>query len=313
MQPRLADLFFEKNSKTVDKWEQYLGVYERELKRFLRQEKPLDLLEIGVQNGGSLELWSQYLPSGSKITGIDIDTAVGALRFETENIEVHILDATDAAKLEDAFQGRGFDIIIDDGSHRSKDVVATFKALFHHLNPGGVFFIEDLHCSYYASHEGGLRRPGSSIEWLKTAIDALNLDHIASHEILDEERGLFVDLNRSLGSITFYDSIAVVERLVQEKSRPYRRLYSGKEAVVEPEQNWLTTSSKSALQSILLGHAAAQEISASLLEIIEEQRGRISALQNECGIAKAKIDDLANTKIDDLEGNLSGITKSRSC
>jgi len=39
-----------------------------------------------------------------------------------------------------------FDIIIDDGSHRFEDQVATFNILKNKMNPGGIFIIEDVDC-----------------------------------------------------------------------------------------------------------------------------------------------------------------------
>lgn len=38
----------------------------------------------------------------------------------------------------------GFDIILDDGSHISKHMTATFRYAWHLLRPGGVYFIEDI-------------------------------------------------------------------------------------------------------------------------------------------------------------------------
>jgi hypothetical protein len=67
MKKQLNDLFFEHDAKRVDKWEQYLGTYQSELAPFVERGTPVRLLEIGVQNGGSLELWANYLPTGSVI------------------------------------------------------------------------------------------------------------------------------------------------------------------------------------------------------------------------------------------------------
>ena len=66
-----------------------------------------------------------------------------------------------------------FDIIIDDGSHICSDVIRTFQYCFDYLAPGGKFIIEDLHTSYFPPHGGGFRKLGSSIEWLKSVVDAL--------------------------------------------------------------------------------------------------------------------------------------------
>jgi tRNA G46 methylase TrmB len=85
----LTQTYFGHEGKLVDKWEQYLEVYRIELSRFVEKEHPVRLLEIGVQNGGSLELWAKYLPPQSKIIGIDIDPKVGQLSFD-DNISVFV-------------------------------------------------------------------------------------------------------------------------------------------------------------------------------------------------------------------------------
>ena len=52
-----------------------------------------------------------------------------------------------------------FDLIIDDGSHTSGDIVKSFARYFRHLSHGGIFVAEDLHCSYWSNFEGGLYYP----------------------------------------------------------------------------------------------------------------------------------------------------------
>src|SRR5262245_20703031 len=114
-----TDVFLKHDGKRIDKWEQYVGIYEAELESFVERRTPVRLLEIGIQNGGSLELWSKYLPTGSVIRGIDIDERVAHLAFDNANTAVDIADATQASKMEELFGNEAFDIIIDDGSHRS--------------------------------------------------------------------------------------------------------------------------------------------------------------------------------------------------
>lgn len=60
-----------------------------------------------------------------------------------------------------------FDIIIDDGSHVSSDIIRTFALYFPKLKSGGTYIIEDLHASYWESHQGALNYSFSSIEFLK--------------------------------------------------------------------------------------------------------------------------------------------------
>src|SRR5262245_6318262 len=85
------DLFEAHEGKSSDKWELYLGVYET-LFAPLR-EKPITLLEIGVQNGGSLEIWGEYFRNATAIVGVDINPQCPSLRFEDKRISVVCGDA----------------------------------------------------------------------------------------------------------------------------------------------------------------------------------------------------------------------------
>lgn len=69
---------------------------------------------------------------------------------------------------------RFFDVIIDDGSHHSSDVMKTFAQYFPLLRDGGIYVVEDLHCSYWSEFEGGLFLRSSAISFLKIIIDIIN-------------------------------------------------------------------------------------------------------------------------------------------
>ncbi len=60
--PSLRDIFWAHRGLLSDKWEQYLPIYESELRPHLEHGVPISLLEIGVLNGGSLEVWHKLLP-----------------------------------------------------------------------------------------------------------------------------------------------------------------------------------------------------------------------------------------------------------
>lgn len=137
MRPSLTDTFLAHDGRVSDKWEQYLAIYDRELARYRDSSRPVALLEIGVQNGGSLEVWSKFLPPGSAVVGMDIDPRCGDLTF-TGDITVLVGDAADPDTLSRLLGDRAFDIIIDDGSHVSRDIIATFEACFPRLLPGGL-------------------------------------------------------------------------------------------------------------------------------------------------------------------------------
>ena len=324
MAKQLNDLFFEHDSKRVDKWEQYLGMYQSELATFVERGAPVRLLEIGVQNGGSLELWSKYLPAGSVVRGIDIDEKVGKLTFEGADIVAFVGDATDGSTVERLFGNARFDIIIDDGSHCSSDVIASFRLLYPHLSHGGKYIIEDLHCSYFASHEGGFRASHSSIEWLKRLIDVLNADHIdAGSDVPPMERELMAEFRTSLARIAFYDSVGVVEKLPADKAGPYRRVLSGQQTHVLPEQQWVPPRAITVFKPMLFGQAAARHLEAKLISTfscvareLEETRHQLSQAIAE---RDARITELANLTLEleaarrkrqDLLNELASIRRS---
>lgn len=53
----LQQLYQEHHGKVSDKWSLYLAEYDRLLSPY--RERAVNLLEIGIQNGGSLEIWTR--------------------------------------------------------------------------------------------------------------------------------------------------------------------------------------------------------------------------------------------------------------
>jgi hypothetical protein len=269
----LADIFLDHKGNISDKWEQYFAVYEIELQRFIEVAKPVQLLEIGVQNGGSLQIWSRYLPAGSSIIGIDIDPKCGELEL-ADNVRIKIGDAGDPEVLDRLLGSRCFDIIIDDGSHLSDDVITTFQACFPRLKPGGIYVIEDLHCSYHASHKGGARKSGTAIEWLKSLVDCLNADYIedASARMQPKEIHTLFKLNPDLCRVTFYDSIAVVEKLLAPKTGPYRRVITGQSGTIVDPSAIVSQVSNATLGKLLLSESMASAFAPVILRSLAAAR-----------------------------------------
>lgn len=261
----LAELFFDHSGHLSDKWEQYLGIYDAEFGAYARAGRPVRLLEIGVSNGGSLEIWRKYLPAGSEIVGIDVNPECGRLTF-SEGIEVFVGDASDRATLDGILGDRTFDIIIDDGSHRSDHIVATFEALFPRLRGGGKFVVEDLHASYWEDFGGGFRKPGAAMEYFKGLLDGLNADHFADTPGLpDLERARLEGFGRATTRVSFYDSVLVIELLDAPRNGPYRQMFSGGTASVTDPARWLMDAPLARAQTVLVGRSAARHVDGVLL------------------------------------------------
>ena len=195
----LRTLFDEHTGNFVHKWTHYFPVYDRHFAPYVGKS-PL-IFEIGVFKGGSLQLWKKYFGAGARVVGVDIDPACALL--EEEQVSVRIGDQRNHTFLASLVQEFGApDIVIDDGSHRPRDINATFDVLYPAMNSNGVYVVEDLHASYWAEFGGGLYRPSTFIERTKGLIDEMHAERT---------RGSLrpTAFTTSLQSISIYESIAV--------------------------------------------------------------------------------------------------------
>ncbi len=140
------------------------------------RNKKINILEIGVDNGDSLRLWRDYFTEAN-ICGIDIENK----NFKIKNVEILYGDQTDYKFLKSVIKKfKNFDIIIDDGSHKSKDIILSFKFLFNYLNDDGFYIIEDLQTSYITRYGGSrinLNKKNTSMNFIKKLADATNYEH----------------------------------------------------------------------------------------------------------------------------------------
>jgi len=212
------DVYRNHQGYACHKWVHYPFIYDQIFARYLDAERPLRILEIGVQNGGSLEIWKKYLPPGSEIHGLDINPKCLELEFNA-GIHFHLGSATDDALMNRLFAGMDFDVILDDGSHFCNDVISTFLNLFGKIRPGGTYIVEDLHTSYWEDFGGGLRNRDSSIEFFKQFIDTLHADYLAENQIPEglDRRPFMAQFRQEIASVSFFDSICAVTRFAQEK------------------------------------------------------------------------------------------------
>ena len=124
----------------------FLNIYDKFFNSY--QDKKLNFLEIGLYDGNSMVLWDDFFQNKeTNIYGVDIgirpklQEKINNKEF-TERVNIHNFDinAIDDSPLKDI----KFDIIIEDGSHTYADQLNFIKKFKQILNPGGMFFIEDI-------------------------------------------------------------------------------------------------------------------------------------------------------------------------
>lgn len=198
------EAYFNSNSKRlIHKWRHYFEVYDTHFSRF-RNKQPV-ILEIGVSQGGSLQMWKEYFGDGCTIIGMDIDPE--CKKLEEPGIEVHIGSQTDREFLRDLLTKiPPVDILIDDGGHTMVQQIVSFEELFGHIKQDGIYCCEDIHTSYWIAFGGGHKRKGTFIEYSKNFIDYINAWH-------SEQKKLYVnDFTRNVHSLHYYDSMLVIHK-----------------------------------------------------------------------------------------------------
>ena len=204
----LAEIAYSGECRRVHKWTHYFKIYERYLEKY--RGSAFKMLEIGVNGGGSLDMWRSYFGDRATIFGIDINPDCASL--DTPHAPVRIGSQADATFLRGVVDEMGgLDVVLDDGSHRAKHQRASFDALFPLLNEGGLYLIEDTHSSYWLRFGGGYRRRGTAIEFAKRIVDDM---HGWYHR-----RRPQTSAQHEVGSVTFHDSIIVIEKRRRERPR----------------------------------------------------------------------------------------------
>ena len=243
----LKEIHIRNRGYVSDKWASYLDVYD-EIFANKRNKERLTLLEIGVQNGGSLQTWLTYFTKIKKLIGTDIDPKCSKLKYESNKVEIVIGDINDSLTIEKIKNIENkYDVIIDDGSHLSSDIITTFLNLFKLIKKDGLYIAEDLHCSYWQDFEGGLNKKDSANNFFKKLSDVVNMEHwINQKEDLYSHFGDFPVIKKMhiddlllitslVHSIEFRNSICIIKKKKISSNLLGKRLITGKKALVNDE------------------------------------------------------------------------------
>lgn len=208
---KIEDIYYNKTTRYTSKWSHYFELYEQYFHKF-RFKEPV-VLEIGVDNGGSMEMWAEYFGSDDdhpcEIIGIDN-------RLKVTDLDIYGTSILHGEQGDPNFwdkfnQEQGpMDIVIDDGSHYSNHQILSFEKLFPHMNDGGIYFVEDTHSSYMDTFYGELKGSWTFIEYCKNIIDTLHEDHYSVTTLYPWMRWI--------KGIHFYDSVVVIEKGLRVKN-----------------------------------------------------------------------------------------------
>lgn len=202
----LKELFIKYKS---DKYTHGYHIIYNNYFKYLRNKK-LNILEIGVSDGASIQAWANYFKK-SKIIGIDIKKInLKKKKLNKKNIYIYQGSQSDKKFIDFLINKyKKFDIIIDDGSHYPSDVINSFKFLFNSLSNNGLYFVEDTQTSYnhfFGGNAFDLKYSKTQINFFKNISDSVNYQEIANpYYKKNKYDGL-------IKSVSFYNNMIVINK-----------------------------------------------------------------------------------------------------
>lgn len=197
----LTDLALKHGTDKFGGGHSYTCIYEMYLDPI--RDKEIRLLEIGYGGyenpdcgGESARMWADYFKNGKIIvTDIYPKNLKPGDRFTFKQ----------GSQTDEKFMtslGR-FSICLDDGSHISKDMIASFEIMFPLLEDGGIYIIEDVQTSYFKeyNHEG----LPTTMGYFKGLTDGLN-----HAEIRDRPNYVPTYFERNIFSIHYYHNLIII-------------------------------------------------------------------------------------------------------
>jgi len=129
------------NSEIIIDGHDYSKFYEDYFK--IIKNKKLNILEIGSFYGNASAALYFYF---QKANIFSADIFPDLFSYSSERIKNFYVDSSKEISIEKHIVklNQNFDIIIEDASHSFKDQIISLFMLFHKLNPGGIFIVEEL-------------------------------------------------------------------------------------------------------------------------------------------------------------------------
>lgn len=195
-QLKLFDIYKRTHYLSV-KHDSYFQVYDTIFRQYIDQ--PITFVEVGVQSGGSLFMWRDYLGPSARIIGVDINPA--SKKWEKEGFEIFIGDQSDPDFWDRFYKSTGpIDVLLDDGGHTNSQQIITSHKAMANIKDGGKLVVEDVHTSYMTMY--GNPSKYSFVNFSKRVIDSLN-------SRCPDVKTANNDYGKKVFSVAFYESIVV--------------------------------------------------------------------------------------------------------
>eukprot|EP00956_Cyclotella_meneghiniana_P024854 scaffold50660_cov69-Cyclotella_meneghiniana.AAC.3 len=133
-------------------WPIYFEAYHNHWQRY--RGKEVVFMEIGVQSGGKIPMLRDYFGPGFTYIGVDINPSTK--KFESADwIHIEIGSSEDIdflTMLKKKYPK--VDLFLDDGGHTMNQQRTAMKEMLPHVQPDGVYMIEDLCTSWASAWQG---------------------------------------------------------------------------------------------------------------------------------------------------------------
>lgn len=190
----------------------YTEIYDSYFKKLKNENRKVNILEIGVQAGYDLLMLNDYFEGNCEIYGIDIDLSTCKIKDNLpENIHLIKMNGSNIDELaswynnsiklnyESVFHIPLFDIILDDGSHYSEDIINTLIFFYDKISNNGLYIIEDLHAPQ-----------ASEILNYLTITDINNIPNEQLRYVLSKRTNMFINYIYDNSNIEFNSSIFTI-------------------------------------------------------------------------------------------------------
>jgi len=138
----------------------YIEKYDELFAPFKNQK--INFLEIGCLTCGSIKMFNEFFTKGHIYgmdnweqntdhmgqllhnKGINLTQVIDDVNQNYPRVKLITCDSTNKEAVEKKLNGIKFEIIVDDGDHRTESQFETFKNFIPYLEEGGVYIIEDV-------------------------------------------------------------------------------------------------------------------------------------------------------------------------